>query len=100
HTSFSRDWSSDVCSSDLSFHKHSLNANKRIWGANGMSLQRLTTGCHPSAFGTTLTRLRQWKVLPSPGQATVDIWNRGLHSRSIRSEERRVGKECSSRGAT
>src|SRR6266511_5814308 len=57
HTSFSRDWSSDVCSSDL--------ASER-----------------------SRTVPTNTQVPPAPGSPT-----------DARSEERRVGKECRSRGS-
>src|SRR5690606_39415975 len=61
HTRFSRDWSSDVCSSDLS-------TSVFWWG----------TPCS--------TRIQKYWESP----ATII---------RIRSEERRVGKECRSRGS-
>src|SRR2546422_8379308 len=71
HTRCSRDWSSDVCSSDLA------------WGFYGASL-----GYHLTEVPSDLTN------------AAV-ISAQALHSLALRSngrsEERRVGKECRSR---
>src|SRR5690606_39949941 len=62
HTSFSRDWSSDVCSSDL------------------------------DEAGITVVALRDTPTTRSRIMECID-----LHSPDVRSEERRVGKECRSR---
>src|SRR5690606_40330012 len=64
HTRFSRDWSSDVCSSDL---RHTCRRQARRG--------RLLRPPSPARGRTALPR----------------------SSRSARSEERRVGKECRSR---
>src|SRR5690606_41083615 len=71
HTRFSRDWSSDVCSSDL----HELdavfnNGNDQRWHYAFASLS----------------------LLHQPHQ-----WGRERGGTILRSEERRVGKECRSR---
>src|SRR5690606_39836318 len=78
HTRFSRDWSSDVCSSDL--------------------LRRIPTPCSaPLPGGTRATSAR------TPAR-TKEADHERLHPpwrgpcRACRSEERRVGKECRSRG--
>src|SRR5690606_40860707 len=87
HTRFSRDWSSDVCSSDLS-------------GGAGLALISLGS---PATFliGAVLAFSAGWGwtglLLASaihllPGRAE----NAG-HLVQVRSEERRVGKECRSR---
>src|SRR5690606_41136771 len=69
HTRFSRDWSSDVCSSDL---RHTA-----YFGGGGRAeVER--------QLGYLLCR---------------DKTPRGLTQTDERSEERRVGKECRSRGA-
>src|SRR5690606_40427235 len=83
HTRFSRDWSSDVCSSDLPWH----------FDASGLSTD-----------GST----RSWNVLDTelaPGGNCLSIGkgtrsgNGHFPTGSGRSEERRVGKECRSRWA-
>src|SRR5690606_41120859 len=92
HTRFSRDWSSDVCSSDL----HVLNAHG-IWNARILNQK--------PPFGV-------WQIFPVAEWQTIDISNfenslsviddDDLHRElsyvnsrgDARSEERRVGKEC------
>src|SRR5690606_41120510 len=64
HTRFSRDWSSDVCSSDLHYQADDQ------------------TECADRT--RRLLVQRAW---------SLDIW----HGPPLRSEERRVGKECRSR---
>src|SRR5436309_10839317 len=77
HTRFSRDWSSDVCSSDLStFHAQGLPALRAMQFASRAD--------------------EKWIAqLDKGGRGFTE--SNGAGSR--RSEERRVGKECRSRGA-
>src|SRR5690349_23098209 len=81
HTRSLRDWSSDVCSSDL------IRANTLARGNSGVRvetlealLEMLNRGLHP--------------VIPEKGSlgASGDL----APLAHMRSEERRVGKECSS----
>src|SRR5207247_5300562 len=65
HTRSTRDWSSDVCSSDLAC---------TTWGG----------GCRSRRKKAVTVAIRKF---PPPA--------RGLVTRAERSEERRVGKECS-----
>src|SRR5207302_7639665 len=69
HTRFSRDWSSDVCSSDLA----------DAWGDR----RRITTAA-----------ARREQDRPARPRA-----RRGASTAASRSEERRVGKECRCRGS-
>src|SRR5690606_40219944 len=96
HTRFSRDWSSDVCSSDL---------RKAGPGGNGL-------GVFPTEplFGQILQKGIESLIHPTP-LTFVGVYDHGKeimphlvddhrdHSKLhlIRSEERRVGKECRSR---
>src|SRR5207247_2894399 len=76
HTRSTRDWSSDVCSSDLfGFGLQAIEASVGI-GVGLLFLAR---------EGLSFAMLR---VMPSAEQA------------EMRSEERRVGKECRARRAT
>src|SRR5690606_39471154 len=78
HTRFSRDWSSDVCSSDLS-----------ACGSTGPAAHRCsvpTVGRSPEP-----TTIR-------PPPRTPDATSCTCTFRQERSEERRVGKECRYRG--
>src|SRR5690606_40769231 len=86
HTRFSRDWSSDVCSSDLNQNDHLL------------VVQWVEASTHPDAphvqpvnghFGYGY----QWWI---PESKQGEFMAMGVYGRS---EERRVGKECRSRGA-
>src|SRR5690606_40318864 len=72
HTRFSRDWSSDVCSSDLV-----------------AALCLSGTGC---AAGRTRARRRLAQPVPSLYTCTT-LFNGALTTPCARSEERRVGKE-------
>src|SRR5690606_39759742 len=74
HTRFSRDWSSDVCSSDLDYvlMEKALEEGKEIIGLE--------------------TSASQIEALSSPSDSAGV-----LYLEKTRSEERRVGKECRSR---
>src|SRR5437868_9181181 len=78
HTRSKRDWSSDVCSSDLLFRGTVTLEARHISGV-------LQIAVSDDGRGADLARLRE-KVV-----------ERGLTNRS---EERRVGKECRSRWST
>src|SRR5207302_4863095 len=86
HTRFSRDWSSDVCSSDLDDFAHGEIAPPRSVRSLSCTTRSGSMCCStPSP--------------PHAGQAPNGLLNensRGSIS-GIRSEERRVGKECRSR---
>src|SRR5256886_8475500 len=79
HTRFDCDWSSDVCSSDLTMRKDRRWPGRSGWAAWKRSRARLV-----------IFLMRLVTVL-SRGFCTV------TNSPSPRSEERRVGKECRSR---
>src|SRR5690606_41027704 len=81
HTRFSRDWSSDVCSSDLFRGTIELIDNGFVPSINN------TVGL---GFGADITPNALW--IP-----VVLQWNFFLSNRWSRSEERRVGKECRAR---
>src|SRR5690625_7850595 len=75
HTRWPRDWSSDVCSSDLpAIQKTAMTSP---WRASELRIA--------SPLGLELRRL----FLPAP-----------VIAQGSRSEERRVGKECRKRGPT
>src|SRR5690606_39809118 len=82
HTRFSRDWSSDVCSSDL-FEGTVLSEGR------GTSKPFQVFG-HPS-----LPR-NLYSFTPNPNEGAKSSKHYG---KKCRSEERRVGKECRSRGS-
>src|SRR5690606_39691659 len=78
HTRFSRDWSSDVCSSDLN------NGNlENFTFSNGITQQIAKGAIYKYPDSDTLFEVVGWN------QSTIEMINVDL-----RSEERRVGKEC------
>src|SRR5687768_6442022 len=77
HTRCSRDWSSDVCSSDLS---------------GGGELERKLS----EALGEGYSESRDERVVDELA-LDEDLRDRRPAGESRRSEERRVGKECRSR---
>src|SRR5207302_7663726 len=85
HTRFSRDWSSDVCSSDLT--AHSLPANRA-------ELCRTLV-----ATELVQDRARLIRDLRHLGALVAETTTEGIGEAAVnRSEERRVGKECGCRG--
>src|SRR5690606_40587666 len=97
HTRFSRDWSSDVCSSDLLFFaKQSL----RTWVACDIAAIQL--GAHPLSIRDDNTGMGTRETPGDVGRVLeryLDLLALRVHRHSdlVRSEERRVGKECRSR---
>src|SRR5690606_40135777 len=81
HTRFSRDWSSDVCSSDLT----------EMIVLPSPSFLPLWTALATGSFVLSLLFKFYWFSLV-PLTATIVLWYFWT-----RSEERRVGKECRSR---
>src|SRR5207302_3748121 len=91
HTRFSRDWSSDVCSSDLLNHRNHTGEGQHVEvslyasALSGMVNQTsayVAGGVVPTRMGNAHPSLFPYEPLPT---ADLDL---------IRSEERRVGKEC------
>src|SRR5690606_39644805 len=76
HTRFSRDWSSDVCSSDLGLFRIVLGV---LFASEGAA---------------TLFGVLDRKASPV---GEWPFWYAGVIELVCRSEERRVGKECRSR---
>src|SRR5207249_6929835 len=95
HTRSKRDWSSDVCSSDLDV----LQSNVELpWRSHSRTARKLLSEIL-SAVELFLVDVR-----PGPPATCVGVGlDRGADSRPrwrgvVRSEERRVGKEWRSRG--
>src|SRR4051794_41495053 len=84
HTRWTGDWSSDVCSSDLAILSEDI-------GGQGRELDG-DEDHHQIAGGTD-----QHRTENSEGKQHVELTNRQMAFELIRSEERRVGKECRSR---
>src|SRR2546429_2503511 len=80
HTRCSRDWSSDVCSSDLS-------------ARFGQGWRNLSVGVVASQEPIQRTEFNESIPVDFPSGMSVDKLTQPL----ARSEERRVGKECRSR---
>src|SRR5690606_40385662 len=93
HTRFSRDWSSDVCSSDLCYGIQRLTLLRGRRGAGLLVLSGAGVGGGSLVYANTL-----YEPLPDfyddPQWRDITDWRAEL-----RSEERRVGKECGKRGA-
>src|SRR5690606_40637702 len=95
HTRFSRDWSSDVCSSDLHLDNGYL-TDVRTAAAGAVAARHLAredarvAGVLEADVVVTATPAREPLVV-------ADWLHPGLHV--TRSEERRVGKEGRPRGA-
>src|SRR5690606_41166917 len=94
HTSVSRDWSSDVCSSDL-HHGRFICCSV----SSGLPARRPLFGEGPCALGGigAFVELDQRRQLLLPRIERLDVFGR---QRAPRSEERRVGQECSARCST
>src|SRR5258707_5704702 len=83
HTRYWRDWSSDVCSSDLE--------SERPLGAVTDGVDRLEVGTGAERLVAGAGEYQHFGIVIG-GEATVAV-----EERRGRSEERRVGKECRSR---
>src|SRR5690606_40049194 len=92
HTRFSRDWSSDVCSSDLE--------EIETWTEEQMDDEILSI-CEVNLIDYALERLTEVDGLEFvPKKELVTIATCGYSQGDYRSEERRVGKETSDRCAS
>src|SRR5690606_40084580 len=79
HTRFSRDWSSDVCSSDLAGLGLIIGLAGALWTASGYvgAFMRASNSIYEIEEGRPFWKLRPLQILVT----------------LVRSEERRVGKE-------
>src|SRR5689334_23433035 len=84
HTRWNCDWSSDVCSSDLATYKPTSQAK----------YVEFVTLMNPSQFPYESQRLLPWPYVEG---LRMDEAMNPLTILAVRSEERRVGKECRSR---
>src|SRR5207245_7864694 len=86
HTRCYRDWSSDVCSSDLSRWRNTT----RFWRWRRSRGSRKNSSAHPS-LGKIVARV----VAPEDRlPCAAETSKARIDHTEIRSEERRVGKEC------
>src|SRR5207253_4530898 len=98
HTRWPRDWSSDVCSSDLAWVSPSCSTGGRLVAAASRNTVPPTIGNEHRAIWQLLPQRRQ---LTHPPKGHSDEDPHLLPDGSIvRSEERRVGKECRCRRST
>src|SRR5699024_12055695 len=87
HTRSKRDWSSDVCSSDLKFQNSSM-TDKNI-----KSLRKYVEA-KPYGFKSKDKLIPIISTSENTYKSITSIFNERM---TLRSEERRVGKECRSR---
>src|SRR5206468_4882680 len=93
HTRSDRDWSSDVCSSDLNMKKN-LRASLGLWNSQTVLLALIRKGLTREEAYELVQRnaMKTWEVKHA-GRDDADFLEQ-LKSDPERSEERRVGKEC------
>src|SRR5690606_40672543 len=93
HTRFSRDWSSDVCSSDLQHHQpHARGRCRNLYGWPNR-MQQTTLFVRPlNCACKKHCCLRRLKI------RHIGEWSMVFEG-TWRSEERRVGKECKFRSS-
>src|SRR5690606_40655565 len=91
HTRFSRDWSSDVCSSDLCVQLHTLN-HRQTQTDNPQPTQSWLFDI-PVRYGP---EVHQLEIRIDQEWTAEDKDERDQRDRVKRSEERRVGRECRS----
>src|SRR5690606_39447893 len=94
HTRFSRDWSSDVCSSDLSSTRRYGKDGLKITASQSTGTTRPSMISWPWGVCIQLLEARIQKVETSVPRATMAVAKKCSPGRS---EERRVGEEWSYR---
>src|SRR5690606_41196181 len=97
HTRFSRDWSSDVCSSDLSWVNNICAQGKSNYRAQLAIIRVWPTAAIACFSAMEVCPLKPMAFRPA---ATLPEDTNTTSLPFARSEERRVGKECSSRSYT
>src|SRR5699024_12388130 len=99
HTRSKRDWSSDVCSSDIVGTRGlfaglpDLNASSAIFGT---FLSKVSSSI-PHSFKFGICSLAHNCLMDDTAKSAASSSDRVLFVKILRSEERRVGKECRSR---
>src|SRR5690606_39553587 len=89
HTRFSRDWSSDVCSSDLAHHIEVVfDDGHRVSGIDQLAERA-------QQFGDVVEMQAGGWLVEKEQRASFAVIPGKRRSRATRSEERRVGKEWS-----
>src|SRR5690606_39430903 len=95
HTRFSRDWSSDVCSSDLLVIEHNLDVIKTADYIIDLGPEGGDAGGTVVAEGTPEEIVRV--KAPHTGRFLEPILKRDRERMEQKSEERRAGKQSSAR---
>src|SRR5206468_7500141 len=94
-----RDWSSDVCSSDLLTHDPERMAS---YDADPLITRPISVNILLSLYETAERIVADAQAIVIPTQLLVSgadwVVHHAPQHRFFRSEERRVGKECRSRG--
>src|SRR5260370_2024127 len=92
HTRFKCDWSSDVCSSDLVRQQFSslgtLEQKAQSLSDLELNFNVSSDSGIPGALNALFQNFSSWSVMPDSNASRQAV---------VRSEERRVGKECRSR---
>src|SRR5690606_39934996 len=98
HTSFSRDWSSDVCSSDLVGQFHEVDPQTRQPIDTRATLPDGTELNGPADLNKALARRGDQLAQVITEKLMTYAVGRHVEYRDMRSEERRVGTEGEARG--
>src|SRR5690606_41086794 len=97
HTIFSRDWSSDVCSSDLRYNiLEPMRTDTNIRFYDIENLQKLLNITTLHNFGYKISAISKMPAEKLP-VLVKEILSKNNLTDHVRSEERRVGKECITR---
>src|SRR5690606_40277597 len=98
HTRFSRDWSSDVCSSDLRPHRDGVEGCGLATGP--VKIRYLPDGQMAAGRAGRKSRLSRQAAAVDSSLSVAYAATTAATSEStmMRSEERRVGKECRAGG--
>src|SRR5690606_39374014 len=94
-TRFSRDWSSDVCSSDLTKLEHEIRIYQKDF--NSVTVPHIHVAPHTlemAAMWSILTRLEEPKKANLTLMQKLKLYNGKTTQQFTRSEERRVGKDA------
>src|SRR5690606_40524258 len=99
HTRFSRDWSSDVCSSDLAMNLSFSSSHGPVLGRIPMAELVSTRGGAVDDGRILVDSAWQEYLARRDAREPYEFEASFIRADSTRSEERRVGKEGTSRGA-
>src|SRR5690606_39448126 len=98
HTRFSRDWSSDVCSSDLAFKERAVHLSKERKNLSELARE---LGIFPAQLYRWRKEQEEFGIGSFPGNGNVKQTpeQERINALEKRSEERRVGKEGREEGS-